>query len=112
MAYVHYITEIKPGLLERFCQLLPATDEFEGKLLARYGAKLVGHWRTVVGASDVVISLYYWEDFSRRSEVVKERARLKDTPAHVRAFKEVNECIARTTTSLVEPIGAPPLVMV
>lgn len=103
MLYLMATVQLHTGKLQEFNDIL--SKEYL-PVAQKYGQKLVGSWRTLIGNVDEVTDLWA---FNSLEHFEKVRASLAENPEWQRAYARLRSVIAAESHKVVSPLPVSPM---
>ena len=99
--YIHYVIEVKPGMMPRFVELWPEVDAIEVPILHRHGGTRLALWTTYFGTSDQIICIYTYENLVDREAVARD---MRANPEWVEKHGELESLWTRCTVTVLREV--------
>ena len=99
MIYLHVTVKVQRGKMKEWCKIF---EEHLLPAMKKHGQRLVGAWKTSVGAYDEVTDLYAFEDFTEFQNI---REKLFNDPEIQKWLPIIYEITGPEESKLLTPLG-------
>ena len=99
MIFLHVTVKVQRGKMQEWCKIF---EEHLLPAMKKHGQRLVGAWKTSVGAYDEVTDLYAFKDFNEFQEI---REKLFNDPEIQKWLPIIYEITGPEESKILAPLG-------